>query len=307
MITALGGGVGAAKFLSGLVNQIGNEHLTVIVNTADDITIGGLRISPDIDTIIYTLSGKVDSKRRWGINNDTYNCLSALKRFGVKSWFNLGDKDLATHLYRTHLRSNGYTLTQITSKISEAFGLDGMSIIPMTNEDVETWIETDEREIHFQKYLIKEKMLPPVKNIKIKGIEKATPSPGVIDSIINSHTIIVCPSNPIISIGPILSVQGIRDALKITGANIIAVSPIVGGIALKGPADKLMRASGIDVTPVGIAKLYKDFLDELIIDKIDKKYLSDIEELGIKCRALDTIMHNIKQAEELANCILTRK
>jgi len=305
MITALGGGIGAAKFLSGLVSQIGDEHLNIIVNTADDITIGGLRISPDIDTIIYTLSGKVDREKRWGINNDTYNCLSALRRFGIKSWFSLGDKDLATHLYRTHLRSSGFTLTEITSRISESFGLSNISILPMTDTDVETWIETDDREIHFQKYLIKEKMIPQGKNIIIKGIDQAKPGENVISSIINSDRIIICPSNPIISIGPILKIQGIRDALIHTKAHITAISPIVGGIALKGPADKLMKASGLDVSPVQIAKLYKDFIDEMIIDKIDKKHVSEITEMGIETRALDTIMHNVRQAEELARSILS--
>ena len=157
MITALGGGVGAAKFLSGLIKLNLNEKINIIVNTADDITVGGLRISPDIDTIIYTLAGNVNTDRKWGLEGDTFNCLAALSRFGIYGWFNLGDKDLATHLYRTHLRSLGYTYTQITSKIAKSYGLDDLNILPMSDTDVETWISTNKGEMHFQEYLVKEK------------------------------------------------------------------------------------------------------------------------------------------------------
>jgi len=306
MITALGGGVGAAKFLSGLIKIIESEKLNIIVNTADDISIGGLRISPDIDTIIYTLSGNVDKNKKWGLEGDTFNCLNALSRFGIYGWFNLGDSDLATHLYRTHLRSLGYTYTDITSKIAKSFGLTDISILPMTDCDVETWIVTENGEMHFQEYLIKEKMKPVVKSIYIKGIERAQASKEVINSILTAKTIILCPSNPIISIGPILQVGGVVEALKKSRAIIIAISPLVGGIPLKGPADVLMKAQGLEVSSTQIAKLYKDFLDEMVIDTGDGKESSNIEKLGIKTTVLNTVMKNVEDSVNLARKILER-
>ena len=304
MITALGGGVGAAKFLSGLIRLNLNEKINIIVNTADDITIGGIRISPDIDTIVYTLSGNVDKDRKWGLKGDTFNCLTALSRFGIYGWFNLGDKDLATHLYRTHLRSLGYTYTEITSKIAKSYGLEDLNIVPMSDTDVETWIETDKGEMHFQEYLVKEKMLPQVKSIYIKGIENAKATKEVISSIMSAKTIILCPSNPIISIGPILKVGGVRDAIKRSKAKKIAISPLVGGVPLKGPADKLMRAEGLEVSSTGIAMLYKDFLDEIIIDVKDKSEANRIEKLGIKATILDTVMKSEADSVSLAQKIL---
>lgn len=303
MITALGGGVGAAKFLSGLVKLDLGEQINIIVNTADDITIGGLRISPDIDTIIYTLSGNVDKDKKWGLSGDSFNCLSALGRFGIYGWFNLGDKDLATHLYRTHLRSRGYTYTQITSKIAQSFGLKNINVIPMSDSDVETWINTDKGELHFQEYLVKEKMQPEVKSIFMKGIDKAHASTEVISSIMSANTIIICPSNPIISIGPILKVGGIRDAIKRSKAKKIAISPLVGGVPLKGPADRLMKAEGLEVSSTQVAELYKDFLDELIIDIQDESEAIRIENLGIKTTILNTVMKNEADSVRLAQKI----
>jgi LPPG:FO 2-phospho-L-lactate transferase len=304
MITALGGGVGAATFLSGLIKLNLNEKINIIVNTADDITIGGLRISPDIDTIIYTLSGNVNKDKKWGLKGDTFNCLTALGRFGIYGWFNLGDKDLATHLYRTHLRSRGYTYTQITSKIAKSYGLQDLSILPMSDSDVETWISTNKGEMHFQEYLVKEKMLPQVKSIYIKGIESANATKQVIGSILSATTIILCPSNPIISIGPILKVAGVRDAIKRSKAKKIAISPLVGGVPLKGPADKLMKAEGLEVTSTQVARLYDDFLDEIIIDIKDGSESNKIEKLGIKATILDTVMKSEADSVDLAQKIL---
>ncbi|NIP38699.1 MAG: 2-phospho-L-lactate transferase [Candidatus Dadabacteria bacterium] len=304
MITALGGGVGAAKFLSGLIKLGLDEKINIIVNTADDITIGGLRICPDIDTIVYTLSGNVDKKKKWGLKGDSFNCLQALSRFGIYRWFNLGDKDLATHLYRTHLRSLGYSYTDITSKIAKSFGLDGVNVLPMSDSDVETWISTDSGELHFQEYLVREKMLPEVKSIYMKGIEDAVATDQVIDSIQSANTIILCPSNPIISIGPILKVGGVRDAIKKSGAKKVAISPLVGGLPLKGPADILMKAEGLEVSSTAIAMLYKDFLDEFVIDTRDSAEAPGIEKLGIKTTMLDTVMQNEQDSVNLAQQIL---
>jgi len=304
MITALGGGVGAAKFLKGLSQILRNESLTVVVNTGDDIQISGLKISPDVDTIIYWLSGVVDREKGWGIRGDSFHCLEALSRFGIETWFNIGDRDLATHVYRTHLRSSGLSPSEIASRIAKAFRINDIKILPMTDDDVETWIITDEGEMHFQEYLIKRRMNPKVKEISIKGIERAKPTLGVIEAIEESRGIIICPSNPIISIGPILAVQGIREALQRTHAKVVAISPLVGGAPLKGPADRLMRGLGLEVSSTQVAKLYRDFLDEIVIDEKDAFESDRIRSTGIKPVVADTIMSNDEKAQRLAERVL---
>jgi len=306
MITTLGGGVGAAKFLKGLSRIPEGELFTTIVNTGDDIAISGLRISPDIDTIIYRLSGLVDKEKGWGIKEDTFHGLEALGRFGVETWFKLGDKDLATHIYRTYLRNRGFTPSEITNRVAKAFGINNIIIIPMTDDEVETWIVTDEGEMHIQEYLVKRGMKPKVKGVSIKGIEEARPAPGVLQAIEEASGIIVCPSNPIISIGPILQVRGVREALKRTRAKVIAISPLVGGAPLKGPADKLMRGLGLEVSSTQVAKLYNDFIDEIVIDEKDAFEADTIRSIGIKPVVADTVMSNDEKAERLARWVLER-
>ncbi len=304
MITALSGGVGAAKFLNGLYQVLKDEPLTVIVNTGDDIQISGLTISPDVDTIIYWLSGVVNREKGWGIGGDSFHCLEALRKFGVESWFNLGDRDLATHIYRSHLRNLGLSPSEVASRIAKAFRINNIKILPMTDEDVETWVITDEGEMHFQEYLIKRKMNPRVKGISIKGIEGAKPAPGVVQGIEEARGIIICPSNPIISIGPILAVQGIREAFQRTKTKVVAISPLVGGAPLKGPADRLMQGLGLKVSSAEIAKLYGDFLDEIVIDEKDALEAESIRSIGIKPVITDTIMSNDEKARKLAETVL---
>lgn len=304
MITALGGGVGAAKFLSGLARVLGDEPLTVIVNTGDDIRIAGLRISPDIDTIIYWLSGVVDRERGWGLQGDTFNFLETVWRFGVQTWFRIGDRDLATHIHRTHLREQGLTPSQVTERIAKALGIVSTKILPMTDEDVETWIVTDEGEMHFQEYLVKRKMIPQVKGVFVKGIENAEPAPGVVQAVEEARLVVICPSNPIISIGPILNVKGIRESLRRTQAKVIAISPLVAGIPLKGPADRLMRGLGLEVSSTQVAKLYGDFLDEMVIDEQDSFEGDAIRSMGLKTLVVDTVMSNDEKAEKLAANVL---
>ncbi|MFA9408026.1 MAG: 2-phospho-L-lactate transferase [Candidatus Dadabacteria bacterium] len=305
MITALGGGVGAAKFLEGLCSVIGDEQLNVIVNTGDDICLNGLNISPDIDTVIYRLSGVIDKNKGWGLDGDTFNSLNSLERFGLDTWFNIGDKDIATHIYRTYLRGKGHTPTEITSKISEAFNIpQNIKIIPMTDQDVETWIQTNEGEMHFQEYLVKRRMVPQVCRVTIRGINHASPAPGVIDLINNARAVIICPSNPIISIGPIVQVRGVRDALKNTQAKVVAISPLVGGMPLKGPADRLMRGLGLEVSSAQIARLYSDFLDTMVIDIEDGHENQEIADLGLKTLVVDTVMSDSKKAATLASSVL---
>ncbi|MGB7291127.1 MAG: 2-phospho-L-lactate transferase [Thermodesulfobacteriota bacterium] len=304
MITALGGGVGAAKFLRGLSKVIKEESLTVIVNTGDDITISGLRISPDIDIVIYWLSNIVDRKKGWGIRDDTFSCLDGMTKFGLEDWFSLGDRDIATHIFRTYLRGKGFKPSEITLRLAKALDLGDIKILPMTDEDVETWILTDEGEMHFQEYLVKKQMNPTVKSVFIRGIEKAKPAPGVIEAIEESRLIIICPSNPIISIGPILKIIKIREALQKTRARIMAISPLVGGKPLKGPADRLMKGIGLEVSSTQVAKLYKDFIDGIVIDEKDALEATAIRQLGIEPFVLDTIMNEDEKAEQVAKQVL---
>ncbi len=305
MITALGGGVGAAKFLEGLCSIIESEPINIIVNTGDDIKLGGLNISPDVDTIIYRLAGVVDRKKGWGLQDDTFNFLNSLKRFGLDTWFNIGDQDIATHIYRTHLRSKGFSPTEIASKIAQGFGMpDNIKILPMTNQDVETWIQTNEGEMHFQEYLVKRRMQPEVCRVTIRNIDQASAAPGVIDSIEKARAIIICPSNPIISIGPILQVKGVRQALKTAQAKVIAISPLVGGVPLKGPADRLMKGLGLEVSSAQVARLYSDFIDTMVIDIEDAHENQAISDMGLKTLVVDTVMTDKKKSAILASSIL---
>jgi LPPG:FO 2-phospho-L-lactate transferase len=306
MITALGGGVGAAKFLEGLSKIIGEEPLTVVVNTCDDIVLHGLRVSPDVDTIIYRLSGRIDEHKGWGIADDTFNTLAALGRFGSETWFNIGDTDFATHIFRTKMRHSGLSPSEITQRLASSFGIrEGIRVIPMTDEDVESWIVTGEGEMHFQEYLVKEKMKPTVIKVVFKNIENAKPSPGVIEAIRDARLIILCPSNPIISIGPILNIKGIGEALRATNGKIIAISPLIGGVPLKGPADKLMRGLGLEVSSAQIARLYRDFLDVMVIDGEDAGDAERISEMSIKPLVLDILMSDSGKAAKLASAVLS--
>jgi len=299
MIVALAGGVGAARFLEGLVRVIPPEHLTVIVNTGDDIELYGLYISPDLDIVMYTLAGIVDKSKGWGIENDTFNCLDMLKTYGLDTWFMLGDRDLATHIYRTFLMKKGLKLSEITRIFCKALGVKA-TIIPMTDDRVQTMILTDIGVLHFEEYFVKRKAKNKVLGVLYKGIEKARPAPGVLDAIMKACGIVICPSNPIVSIGTILSVKGVREALRETDAKIVGISPIVGGAPIKGPADKLMRGVGVEVSAYGVAELYKDFLDYFIIDKRDANLIERIEELGIKVFVTDTIMKSLEDKIRLA-------
>ncbi len=304
MITALGGGVGAAKFLKGLYAVVQPGELNIIVNTADDIDIYGFRVSPDIDTVIYRLSDRIDQKKGWGLRDDTYNCLDTLSELGYQTWFGLGDKDFAVQIYKQRLREQGIPDSGITERLASRFNIKGVTILPMSDDHVETWIKTDEEIVHFQEYYIKLSMSPPVRDVVFKGISEARPAPGVVESIMQSDIVLICPSNPIISIGPILEVEGVKQALIETDASIAAVSPLIGGRPIKGPADRLMRGLGMEVSSAQIAGIYKEFLDVMIIDKTDKGEQDNIQKLGIKTVNTDTIMSNDSKSEQLSTFIL---
>lgn len=302
-IVALSGGVGAAKLLEGFYRVVNSAKLTVIVNTGDDLELYGLHISPDLDIVTYTLAGIVNKKQGWGIENDTFNALNALARYSLETWFKLGDKDLATHIYRTYLLKQGYTLLQATDIIRRRLGVK-VKILPMTNERVATKLLTNTGLLSLQEYLVKYGARNRVFKVIYDGIEKAKAPPEVVAAIKNSNGVIICPSNPFLSIGPILAIKEIREALKYT-RRIVAVSPIVGGKALKGPADKIMRELGIENSAYGIAEIYKGIIDTLVIDKVDVAEKERIEnEFGIEVYVTNTVMKTLRDKVLLATFVL---
>jgi len=304
MITALGGGVGAAKFLKGLSHVVNPGNLTAVINTADDIDIYGFRVSPDIDTVVYRLAGLIDRKKGWGLENDTYNTLSILKQLGYETWFRLGDKDFGIQVFKALLTKKGMTVSEVTRELLKKLNISGTSILPMSDERVETWIETDDAPIHFQEYYIKYGMTPAVSGVEFVGSSAARPAPGVVESIMNSELVFISPSNPIISIGPILNINGIRNALVETEARVVAVSPLIGGRPLKGPADKLMKGLGMEVSSKQIANIYIDFLDVMVIDKQDSFEERGIREMGLDILVADTIMANDRKSRDMSKIIL---
>ncbi len=300
---ALAGGVGAAKFLTGLIKLVKEEDLSVIVNTGDDIELFGLHVSPDVDIVTYTLAGIVDQEKGWGVRGDTFQCLEMLKNYGQETWFNLGDKDLATHLYRTDRLRQGATLSQITDEVCDFLGLK-VKIMPMTNDRFETRVTTCNGSMHFEEYFVRRQCWDEVLSIEFVGAATAKPSPRVLDAILDANTVVVCPSNPIVSIGTILSVEGIRGALKRTNARVVGVSPIVAGLPLKGPADKMLRASGVEVSAFGVAQFYSDFLDAFVIDTKDAGEKGRIEALGLTVKVTNTVMKNLDDKVALARVVL---
>jgi LPPG:FO 2-phospho-L-lactate transferase len=303
MITVLAGGVGAAKFLQGLVEVVDPQDITIISNTGDDIDLHGLHISPDIDIVTYTLAGISHPERGWGIAGDTFHTLEMLGRYGHPTWFNLGDYDLATHIHRTERLRHGWPLSAITDEIRRALGVVPR-ILPMTDQRTETKIVTDEGVLHFQEYLIKHRMQPSVRGVRYDGIEVAIPAPGVCQALIDADGIIIPPSNPIVSIGTILAVPGVRQALAARRGRVVAVSPIVRGAALKGPADKLLVALGYEASAVGVARYYGRLLDGFVLDTLDGSLQEQVRCLGLEVRVVNTIMSGPAERRALAEAVV---
>ncbi len=298
MITALAGGVGASKLLAGLYRAMPPEELSIIVNTGDDFELFGLYIAPDLDIVTYTLAGIVNPETGWGIAGDTFHCLDELLRYsGGGRWFNLGDRDLATHIYRTEMMRQGQTLSQVAERVRLTHGVKAR-ILPMTDTHVPTTILTDEGPMHFQEYLVKRRAQPVVTGIRFENIEAARPAPGVSEAIMEAEAIIICPSNPLISIGPILAVPGMHALLKETPATVAAISPVVGGASLKGPTDRMLSQLGLEVSATQVARLYADILDLYLIDDRDAAAQPEIEQMGIKVVVTQTVMSG--PAEKLA-------
>ena len=303
MIVVLAGGVGAARFLQGLVQLVPQERITVIGNTGDDREFYGLHVSPDLDIVTYTLAGVIDETNGWGIRGDTHNTMQQLTRYGNEDWFLLGDRDLATHIHRTNRLREGKTLSEVTDELRRIFGLS-IHLLPMSDQPVATHIQTPTGLLHFEEYFVKRRSADEVQDVTFVGANEAKPAPGVLDAIKEAEAILIAPSNPIVSIGSILSVPGIHDALHEASGMIVAVSPIVGGTPIKGPADKLMRGLHMDVSAVGVARCYRDFLDVMVIDEQDAQLVQNIEDLGIPTVITNTIMRDNEAKAALARSVL---
>ncbi len=299
MITLLAGGTGAAKFLRGLVGVYPQEDISVVVNTGDDFIHYGLHVSPDVDTILYCLAGVLSKSRGWGIEGDTFTCNSRLGELGLENWFLVGDLDMATHVMRTWKMSQGERLSDITSEMSARYGIKA-HILPMSDERVETRLITENGELGFQDYYVRQRYRPRVFEVKYAGAEKARPGPGVIQAIRGAEAVIVAPSNPVTSIGPILAIKGIREALLRAPGKRLAISPFVGGAALSGPADVLMKASGLEPNPGGLAAVYSRLIDSMVIDEVDRSWMAHLKSEGLEPFPMRTIMEGPEDEKALA-------
>jgi LPPG:FO 2-phospho-L-lactate transferase len=294
------GGVGAARLLRGMTQVVPDDELIAIANVADDLVLHGLNVSPDLDTIVYTVSESVSAERGWGLEGETWHAMEALGRYGDLNWFSLGDKDLGTHLYRTHRLSEGATLAEVTGEIARAWGLD-FELLPVTNDEIRTMVTTeDEGEISFQDYFVRRQHDVAVTSVRFAGVEACEPAPGVLEALSNAGRIVVAPSNPAVSIDPVLAVPGVREVLVQRRADIVAVSPIIGGKALKGPADRLLRELGREASALGVARWYAGIIGTLIIDEVDAGLAPAIEAEGVSAVVAPTIMKDRASAAALA-------
>jgi len=303
MITVLMGGTGGAKFVDGLRQIVRPEELTIIVNTGDDLLWWGLYVSPDVDSIIYMLAGKLSQERGWGVKGDTFFCLNAMGQMGQPTWFNAGDRDLAMHILRSKLLSDGKTLSEATAEIAAQLGITAR-VLPMSDSRVETRVMTPIGELSFEEYFVQRWYQDPVESVRFAGATDAEPAPGVIEAIRSADLVLLAPSNPVSSIAPILSVPGIREALRESRARIAAVSPIVGGKAVSGPAGTLLAAQGFAVSIAGVADFYHDFLDLLVVDSQDAPAAESLRTTGMRVHCTPTIMRKYEDRIALAKSVL---
>ena len=306
MLAALAGGIGAARFLRGLVQVVPPEDVTVVVNTGDDDWFHGLLVCPDLDSVTYTLAGAENPETGWGLAGETFATMDALERFGAPTWFRLGDRDLATHLYRTQrLREGGASLSEVAAELAAAWDVRAR-LVPMSDDPVATRIDArvPDRpgitELHMEEWFVQHRAEPPVVAVRFDGATTAAPAPGVLAALDAAETILVCPSNPVISIGPILAVPGIRDVLVRRRDRVVGVSPIIAGAPVKGPADRLMGPLGIEVSCVGVAHAYADFCGTLVIDAGDAHRAAEVEAQGVRAVVADTLMRDARVAAALA-------
>jgi LPPG:FO 2-phospho-L-lactate transferase len=308
-LVALAGGVGGSRFARGLHAAAPRADLSVVVNTGDDLTLHGLRISPDVDTVLYALAGIVDEKRGWGPRGDTFRCMDALEGLGGETWFRLGDLDLATHLRRSELLAQGWTPTRITAELAAKLGIHGVHIRPMTDAPVETWVELrdEQRWVHFQEYFVHRRTDVAIRGVDVRGLSDAAAAPGVLEALENADAIFVCPSNPFVSIGPILSVPGVRDAIETArrgGVCVAAVSPLIGGATIKGPAARMLSELGFAPTAAGVLAVYDRLVDVYLIDPVDAELTDEIRGYGARAVVTDAVMRARRGEARLARALL---
>ena len=303
MFTVLAGGVGASRFLQGLVQVVDPSEITVISNSGDDVEMFGLHVSPDTDIVIYALAGAVNPETGWGLTGDSFAVVDQLERFGYARWFNLGDKDLAMAIHRTRLLHEGMPMHEVVAGLVRAWGL-GCTIIPMSNDPIRTRIIGPDGEIPFQDYMVKLRTDVEVRGVEFAGAEKAAPAPGVLAALRDAKAVILAPSNPIVSIGPILAVPGLRDALAHSRATRVAISPIIAGEVVKGPAAKMLQTLGHEVSAVGVARIYQGLVDLMVIDEQDAALAPAVEAIGMRCLVTDTIMSSDEKKAALARTIV---
>ena len=298
-VCALAGGVGGAKLADGLQNVLPAGDLTVVVNTADDFDLWGLRICPDLDTVMYTLAGISNPETGWGLSGESFDALSMLERYGEETWFKLGDRDIATHVLRTSRLRSGETLTGVMAGLSGALGVKS-AVLPMSDDPVSTVLETPDGRLEFQEYFVRRGQKDEVLGVELRGIEDARPTEEVLAAISGADAIVICPSNPVVSVGPILAVPRITEALASTSAPRVAVSPIVGGRALKGPADSMLASLGYEVSATGVAGMYTGLVDGMVVDLVDEDERAGIEALGMRALVTESVMRNDEDRARLA-------
>lgn len=307
MVTAIAGGVGAAKLLVGLCTAEGHGKVTAVVNTGDDCQLHGLHISPDLDTVTYWLAGLNNAELGWGLSGESWHAMEELEALGGETWFRLGDRDLATHLLRTGELAKGRTLTEVTAKIAEARGLPA-TLLPMSDDPVATQVTAEidgaAQQLAFQEYFVRHQHQPRVLALAFEGAAEASPAPGVLEAIANAARVVICPSNPLLSIGPILALPRIADALAQRRPDVVAVSPIVGGRALKGPAADIMEALGHEVSAAGVAQLLAPYAATLVVDEVDADLAPAVEAAGMRCVVANTIMDDEQASRRLAEVVL---
>jgi LPPG:FO 2-phospho-L-lactate transferase len=304
MIAALAGGVGAARLLRGMVEVVAPAEITAIVNTGDDTVLHGLHIAPDLDTVMYTLADAINPDTGWGLAGETWRVMESLERLGGITWFSLGDQDLATHCYRTQRLSEGAPLGRVTSELVNSWGLD-LHLLPVTDDPLRTRLQlADGPEVGFQEYFVKLRHDVAVTGVRFEGSERARPGPGVLDALSGAGTIVVCPSNPVVSIGPVLAVPGVAAALQARRDRVVGVSPIVAGAALKGPADRLLREMGFESSVVGVARWYASWMGTLVIDEADADLAGAVEAEGVRCVVAPTIMSSVARSAALSRTVL---
>lgn len=313
-VAVLAGGVGAARLLAGLVRLVPPETVTAVVNTGDDMVLHGLTICPDVDTVVYTVAGAIDPERGWGLRDESWRAMEALERYGGATWFSLGDRDLATHLYRTQRLAEGASPATVTAEIAAAWGL-GLRVVPVTEQPLRTVVTVaaadresgggPDGEVSFQDYFVRRRHAVAVEAVRFAGADDARPAPGVLDALADAGTVVIAPSNPVVSIGPVLAVPGVRDAVAARRDHVVAVSPIVGGRALKGPADRMLRELGHEPSVVGVARLYAPLAGTLVIDETDADLAEAVRAAGLRCVVTDTIMRDPAAAAKLCETVLS--